>query len=130
MSRLELKSIVFLYLTMFLSIFALWGVVPISYAVYLNDSTCPMLGALPACYLVTISYLFILISSVIKKPLIFLVGWLPIFLLAITGSAFELFGKDVCPKTTGNIPMCYLSLVFSIIIAILFFGWWKIRKNN
>ena len=40
--------------------------------------------------------------------------------LALMGSAFELIQGDVCPKGFGWLPMCYVSLAFSVIIGVLY----------
>ena len=39
--------------------------------------------------------------------------------LAAMATVLELIKGDVCPKL-GSVPMCYLSLAFSIVIAVLF----------
>jgi len=40
--------------------------------------------------------------------------------LALLGVAFELFQGNVCPRAFGWLPMCYVSLVFSIAIGSLY----------
>jgi len=61
---------------------------------------CPLLGPVPACYLVFIGYIAIGVA-VILEPLrslwIFLAGWLPVFLFALTGTSLELLGQPVIP---------------------------------
>jgi DNA-binding transcriptional LysR family regulator len=41
-------------------------------------------------------------------------------LLAITGSVFELMNSNTCPKSESGIALCYLSLMFSIGVIVLY----------
>ena len=40
--------------------------------------------------------------------------------LAALATVLELVKGDVCPVAFGSVPMCYISLAFSIVIAVLF----------
>ena len=40
--------------------------------------------------------------------------------LALLGSAFELIRGNVCPRAFGWLPMCYVSLAFSVLIGLLY----------
>jgi hypothetical protein len=95
-----------------------------------QGNSCPMLGIVPACYLVFFGYMAMLLSVVFnlhQKLTVFLLGWAPVFLLAFTGTVLELTSKPTCPRTESDIPMCYLSLtVACLLIALFLFT----NKNN
>jgi len=87
---------------------------------------CPMLGPIPACYLVGIGY-FAMAVAVIFSPrrlmVLFLVGWAPVFLLALTGSTLEILGRPTCPASPSGTPLCYFSLaVASLLLPAFLFG--------
>jgi hypothetical protein len=91
----------------------------ISYAQWTGTAACPSLGIVPACYVVLAGYGLILLSDILLSRVIFLIGWIPVFLLAAGGSISELlFTTPVCPRTKSGIPQCYLSLALVIIIGI------------
>lgn len=117
--------------TILLAAVALFAVIPVSYTTLMTDKDCPYVWLIPACYIVTIGYTLILSSLFTRKNSLFLIGWLPVFLLALSGSVAELSGIDVCPKTSGaEIPMCYFSLVFSVVIALFYFLWKKNKTST
>ena len=62
----------------------------------------------------------VIVGVKIRTPL-FLTGWLPIFGLALMGSSMQKLGNEVCSRSIGNIPGCYLSLTLttSLILAFL-----------
>lgn len=89
-----------------------------------TGETCPMLGPLPACYVVFIGYMLILVNAVFiskfnRKSLFFL-GWSPIFLLAATGVTLEIIGLDICPPGALGVPQCVYSLAMALLCLVLF----------
>lgn len=40
-------------------------------------------------------------------------------LLALTGTVTKLAGKEICPRTAGGTPMCYISLGICLILLCL-----------
>jgi len=89
-----------------------------------QGETCPMLGPLPACILVFLGYLTILIATIlIRKPgskRLFYIGWIPVLTLAALGVALELINEDVCPSGFANLPQCFYSLAMAILSFTLF----------
>lgn len=85
-----------------------------------QGDVCPKLLSIPACYLVFIFFSLSLIAHVLKwrYALFFASLFIP-FALALSGTVSELVGIEVCPRTSGGIPMCYISFVFCSIILIL-----------
>ena len=55
---------------------------------------CPTLGPLPACLVVFLGYLLVLIAAIAQQKQwaqkAFYIGWSPIFILALFGSIWEL----------------------------------------
>ena len=65
------------------------------------------------------------LAATIAKPdlnvtWMFWLGLLAAGGLALLGSGMELAKGDVCPKAYGWLPMCYVSLAFSVLIGVLF----------
>jgi hypothetical protein len=102
----------------------LYGSLNVSYDTLTAVAPCPALAGIPACFVVLAGYSLMLIGVVLqpkaKFKLLFLAGWLPVFLLAITGSAFELMNGNTCPKSESGIALCYLSLLFSIGVIVFY----------
>jgi len=77
---------------------------------------CPLLGPVPACYLVFAGYIAIGLS-VVLEPLrsgwLFLSGWLPVFLFALSGTSLELLGRPTCPRSESDVPLCFFSLAIA-----------------
>ncbi|MGK0238148.1 MAG: hypothetical protein ACI92G_001612 [Candidatus Pelagisphaera sp.] len=130
MTQRNYLNIVFLFATFALAAFALWTVIPLSYTTFKGVNECPSIAGIPACYIVTIGYLAVAFSCLLKRKLLFFIGWSPVFLLATIGSTAELFGFDICPRSETNTPMCYYSLAFSLLIFGTFYGWAKAYSDK
>lgn len=80
-----------------------------------------MLGPFPACGLVFMGYLAIVLAAlIITRPFakwMFYTGWIPVFLLALAGVFLELTKGHVCPSGATGIPQCYYS--FGMVLACL-----------
>ncbi len=102
----------------------LYGAFNVSYDTLTGTAPCPSVVGIPACFAVLIGYSLMLISVVlqpsVKFKFLFLAGWLPVFLLAITGSVLELMNGNTCPKSESGIALCYLSLMFSFGVIVLY----------
>lgn len=89
-----------------------------------TGETCPIIGPLPACYLVAIGYSLVAISAISATAKwsrnIFFLGWTPVAVLAGFGVVLELAGRDTCPPGAGNIPQCFYSFLMALICLILF----------
>lgn len=105
----------------------LWSSARLAYSHYQSGEACPILGVVPACYIALAGYLMMTfgLAATIAKPHLnltwmFWLGLLAAGGLALLGSGMELAKGDVCPKAYGWLPMCYVSLAFSVLIGILF----------
>lgn len=101
----------------------LYAAAGLSYAHATSDFSCPMLGPLPACYLVLAGYSLVVASVWLSRrisPYAFWIGWSPIFGLALLASLFEALQGDVCPKGAAAIAACYLSLAITAVLLALF----------
>ena len=100
----------------------------LSYDTWMQISPCPSLGVIPACYLVTIGYLLMILSLISTSKITFYLGWFTVFLLAFVGSALETTFHNVCPRLENGLPMCYISL--SITLLLLLFYRFHLRSSN
>lgn len=95
--------------------------------------TCPMLGPIPACYLVGFGYVAMaaaVIFSPRKLTVLFLLGWTPVFLLALSGSTMEILGYNTCPTSPAGIPLCYFSLTVATLLLPVFFLSRNLQRSN
>ena len=120
------ESIVFLVRAAILAVcvYTLYQLFPVVLR-QLQGQNCPMIGFVPACYVVFVGYLAMAFSVTInprKTAWLFYPGWIPVFMLAFTGTSLELMGKPTCPRTSADIPLCFLSLAIStgLLLAYLF----------
>ena len=115
-----------------LGIIGFWGVSKISY-LHLTGESCPMLGVMPACYIIFIGYAMIILSMLPKVPkpkILFLLGWTPVIALALMGTIGELTHTMQCPHTATGIPTCFLSTTFSATIGLLAYLFFKSGKGK
>ena len=107
-----------------ISALGFWGAASLSIKEWGTAGSCPNIG-IPACYLVAIAYLLILVSCIDpSKKLyrrLFYGGLAVVMGLAIPGSIMQITGMGNCPQTGTGFPMCYISLMMSASIAIAFF---------
>ncbi len=90
---------------------------------------CPTIGPVPACYIVFAGYVAMLSAMIRSTKWLFLIGWLPVFLLAASGVMAEIISDvPVCPQTDGGIPKCYFSFGISLILGLL--GWMALRSKE
>ena len=109
-----LRSVIF-----FVAIWVIASLIPVVVRQWYMGDGCPALGAVPACYVVLAAYAAIGLAVVLepRRTLwLFMIGWLPVFLLAASGSTLEVFGRPTCPATSGGTPMCYYSLLVSALL--------------
>ena len=100
----------------------------LSYEQFKSGEACPILGDMvPACYIAFGGYILIALGVALQifaagptAPLLFWGGMLIAGGLAAIASILELVKGDVCPVAFGSVPMCYISLAFSLVIAALF----------
>ncbi len=106
------------------SMLALYRLFPVAANQLKGLEACPMLGPVPACYLVFVGYIAIGVS-VVLEPLrsgwVFLSGWLPVFLFALLGTSMELLGQPTCPRSASDEPLCFFSLVIASSMFVAFF---------
>ena len=107
-----------------------WGLLSggrLSYSHFQYGEACPILGIVPACYIAFAGYLMMALAlgAAAAKPEVnlsrmFWLGLLAAGGLALVGSGLEAIKGDVCPRAFGWLPMCYVSLAFSLLIGTLF----------
>ena len=108
----------------FLVAIGLFGVLRVSYLEITGAESCPNFEGIPICYLVSIGYglmfLALLISKIEDWKALFLGGWNITFVIALLGTSIEIINGHTCPRGFGEIPLCYLSLAFCLLIFGLF----------
>jgi len=107
-----------------LAAIGLLGVAPIVCRHAMGVETCPMLGPVPACYVVLLGYMLTGASVFVGvrfRTTVFVAGWIPVFSLALMASGLEVLGNEVCPRGTSNIPTCFYSLALTISLISAFF---------
>ena len=106
--------------------FGVFSGAKLSYQHYLTGEACPILKVVPACYIAFAGYLAIaaaLIVPLMSGQSLSWLFWSGLAVaggLALLGSLFELINGNVCPRAFGWLPMCYVSLAFTVIIGILY----------
>jgi hypothetical protein len=110
----------------------LYGAAKVSFNTLTGISPCPKVFDIPACFVVLTGYSLMLIALVLQ-PVgrfkgIFLIGWLPVFLLALIGSILQLMNGNTCPKSESGLPLCYLSLMFSVFLIIMYISHLKLLR--
>jgi hypothetical protein len=97
-----------------------WGGLSVSYANLTGAQACPHLAGIAICYVVAIAYGSMLVSLLLKRSAlhytIFSVAWGITFLIALSGSGLELSQEGVCPVTSFQLPLCYVSLALCLAI--------------
>jgi len=104
-------------------VLALYRLFPVVAEQLRGLEACPLLGPVPACYLVFAGYIAMGVS-VVLQPLrsgwLFLSGWLPVFLFALTGTSLELLGRPTCPRSAADVPLCFFSLAIASVLLAAF----------
>jgi len=83
-----MKEIFFRTAIVLLASIGVLGVGRISIVHWTGETSCPMIGSLPACYIILIGYSLIVLSvypRLQKASVLFLIGWVPVVMLALTG---------------------------------------------
>ena len=105
------------------SIYVLSGIIPISITHFHTCDACPVIGPIPACYMVSACYAAMGVASLLwTKPLkwLFFAGATPVILLALVGTSLELMGRPTCPVSETGTPLCFYSLAVGLSMLILF----------
>ena len=103
-----------------LALVGLTGVAGIAWQHLSGEARCPMLGPVPACYVILIGYAMVAMAPFLRGPLAFrafLIGLTPVLGLALAGTLGELTHTLRCPHTPSGIPKCYLSAALSLALA-------------
>ncbi|WP_413692631.1 hypothetical protein [Psychromonas sp. KJ10-2] len=108
----------------------LYGGISVSYLTVTGIAPCPSVINIPACYIVSIGYFLMLIAALFDRKKyskwLFIIGWAPVILIAVVGSALEFSQGDICPRSEMGTPLCYISLSFGVFVAFLY--WLKTTK--
>ncbi len=115
------------------AIFGLWGSGGISVAHWSGEKPCPTINLFPACYVIFLGYGLILLSTyphLKKSLLVFLIGWVPVMILALIGVIGELTSTLHCPQSEAGMPKCYFSAALGIIIGFLYWHFYRVKLSK
>jgi hypothetical protein len=105
------------------SVYVLSGIIPISITHWHAGDACPMIGPIPACYVVSVCYAAMGVASLLwTKSLqwLFYAGATPVILLALAGTTLELLGRPTCPVSDAGTPLCFYSLAVGLFMLFTF----------
>ncbi len=105
------------------ALFVLSSIVPISVHHWHTGNACPMLGPIPACYVVSLCYAAMALASIWWQKrwhAAFYFGATPVILLALSGTLLELSGRPTCPDSESGVPLCFYSLAAGLAMLTLY----------
>lgn len=114
-------------------VYVLSGIVPISLVHFRTGNGCPMIGPVPACYVVSAAYSAMALAGIIwwrVASWVFSLGAIPVILLAVVGTLTELSGIPTCPRSAGGMPLCYASLAVGLGLLVMFLLIRWIERNR
>jgi len=109
------------------------GVGEISLAHWRQEASCPTFAAIPACYVILVGYGLIFLSMFTRFKVslrLFVIGWVPVIVLALLGVLGELTATLSCPASAIGIPKCYFSAAMSLAIGLLYWRLYNIKSIN
>ena len=112
------------YIIIAILLFSIYGSFNLSRYDYRKKNICPKILGIPACYIVCFFFVVALVAQFVQptQSTIYYAMIATPFLLAFAGTATELSGKVICPRTPGGTPMCYISLgICTALLALKFF---------
>jgi len=104
----------------------LYGAMALSYSTIIGVAPCPSLVKIPVCFVVATGYLAMAFGLVLEKTRlklstkVFLSGWTVVFSIAIIGTLMEVLTANTCPVNKLEIPLCFVSLIVTLLILLLF----------
>ncbi len=114
------------WLVLGLLLFVIYATSQLAFLEWTQPQSCPLIGPIPACYLVLFCFIGALISHVFTKNSWWFFGFVSIVaLIASIGTFGQIFDFLQCPRSSSGIPMCFLSLAFCL--SLLIGKWFQVR---
>jgi len=105
-------------------------ILQVSYLHYTEELKCTSFLIVPACYLGSIYFIFLLIFHIVKKQEVLFFIFLGAGLaLSIYASIENFRGVITCVSSSLDFPLCYVVLVLFIIVMVLKFVFLNNSKN-
>ena len=104
----------------------LFGALSVSYSTLTDIAPCPAIFRIPVCYVVAMGYAAMALYLGLRLTnnkwpgLLFMSGWIVVFSIAAFATLLEITVANTCPTSGLGIPLCYASLVLSMVILFLF----------
>lgn len=114
------------------TVLVLYGLAPVILNEWRGLDACPKLGTLPACYIAGLGYVAMAIAVLFaprRLTALFLLGWAPVFALALTGSTMEILGRPTCPASPTGTPMCFYSLAVASLLLPAFWVGRRLQRD-
>ncbi|WP_282071390.1 hypothetical protein [Polaribacter atrinae] len=115
---MKLKKVLHIILIL-IFVLSILGASSLVYDEFINESICPKIFNIPACYIIMGCFIMPLLGHLLKwNNYIYFIGTGLAFSIALYGTTSQLLEIVQCPKTSTGIPMCFISL--SIFTSLIF----------
>ena len=109
-----------------LLLMGLYGGISVSWDTFTEAAPCPEVAGFHVCYVILACYGLMILAQVIRtstlQNIIFYSAWAVVFGVALFASILEISNGHTCPKSSGGLVMCYVSLLLSGLIGLLFWA--------
>jgi hypothetical protein len=127
-----IKKLMFALILIIL-IIAIYGTFGLAMNEWRIGDVCPKIIGIPACYIVLCCFAIGLITHLIPmrgSRVIFFIFIGIVTLIATTGALGEITGLAECPRTSGGIPMCFISLGICISLLTAKISYLKLDQSH
>ncbi len=116
---MRLKKTLNIILIMVFSL-SILGASNLVYNEFINNSICPKILNIPACYIIMLCFIIPLFGHILKwSNYLYFIGTGLAFSIAFYGTIMQILEIIQCPKTSTGIPMCFISLsIFTTLIIL------------
>lgn len=115
-----------------LLLMGLYGGISVSWDTFTEAAPCPEVTGVHVCYVILACYGLMILAQVMRastlQNIVFYSAWAIVFGVALFASVLEMSNGHTCPKSSGGLAMCYVSLLLSGLIGLLF--WYSKRLTS
>ena len=101
-------------------VFSILATLNLVYTDFIEGNICPKIANIPACQIILVCFITPFLVHIFKwKPIYYFIGTGLAFSIALYGTIMQVLNYVSCPKTSSDVPMCFISLgIFSALITI------------
>jgi len=118
-----ISKLTFKIISIGLSVLFVVSIIATSQLVYTDftvGNICPKLIGIPACYIILMCFAIPFLVHIFKgNSVYYFLGTGLAFTIAFYGTVMQVLNYVSCPKTSQNIPMCFISLGFFTTLIVL-----------